>query len=141
MYLLPCRSALLAAIPTITALPTARVPVRAPEQPVLRDIPLVRTKDFSEGLGRIARISLLQAHQISNAKNPATAAESLALNPSSDALLEAIKRFAVAYEDLVKEAGSREPPSEEAMVESFETDQVLANGLCVNVGPFVRVCV
>ncbi|KAF9341985.1 hypothetical protein BGZ91_003682, partial [Linnemannia elongata] len=96
---------------------------------------------FPGGLERIARISILQAHRVPTTIGPATDAESLTLNPSSDALMEAIKKFAKAYEDLVKEAGSRETLSEEAMIESFETVQALANGVCVDVGPFVRVCV
>ncbi|KAG0076620.1 hypothetical protein BGZ90_008435 [Linnemannia elongata] len=114
--------ALLAAIPTITALPVARVPMKTLEQPIFRDIPWVRTKDFREDWN---------AHRVPTTIGPATDAESLTLNPSSDALMEAIKKFAKAYEDLVKEAGSRETLSEEAMIESFETVQALANGVSV----------
>ncbi|KAF9124150.1 hypothetical protein BGX30_001094 [Mortierella sp. GBA39] len=133
--------ALLATAPTITALPAARAPMRAPELPIHRDVGSGMNQGFPEVLERIARISLLQVHRVPNANGPATAAESLVLNPSSGALLEAIRKFAAAYEELTKEAGSRETSSVEAMVESFETAQALANGVCVNVGPFVRVCV
>lgn len=115
--------------------------MRALEQPVLRDIPSGQNQGFLEALERSVHISLLQAHRVPNANGPVTAAEPLSLNLSSDALLEAIKKFAEAYEDLVKEAGFLEASSEEAIVETFETVQALANGVCVNVGPFVRVCV
>ncbi|KAF9541887.1 hypothetical protein EC957_002592 [Mortierella hygrophila] len=120
--------ALLAAIPTVTAFPAARASMRAPEQPIHRDVGSGMNQGFPEGLERIARISLLQVHQVPNANDPATAAEPLVLNPSG-ALLEAIRIFAAAYEELAKEARSRETSSEEAMVESFETAQALANGL------------
>ncbi|KAG0069638.1 hypothetical protein BGZ89_002452 [Linnemannia elongata] len=96
---------------------------------------------MTKRLERIARISLLQAYRVPTTNGPATDAESLTLNPSSDALMVAIKKFAKAYEDLVKEAGSRETLSKEAMIEPFEIVQALANGVCVDVGPFVRVCV
>ncbi|KAG9062776.1 hypothetical protein KI688_005082 [Linnemannia hyalina] len=115
--------------------------MRAPEQPVHRDVGSGMNQGFPEGLERIARISLLEIHRVPNVNGPATAAEPLVLNLSSGAMLEAIRKFAAACEELAKEAVYRETSSEETMVESFETAKALANGVCVNVGPFVRVCV
>lgn len=82
--------------------------------------------------------SLPQQHQVS--KGPAAATDPSSMISSYDAALRAIEEYAKYLERIVYGGRSSVSPSEETMmVESMEPVQVLANGVCVNIG-LVTIC-